>query len=213
MSDVFTMIDAGDDAAAIAMVRDDPHLARRHGAADGVTPVLYAMYRHKFELAKALADAAGTLDLAEAAAVDDVAQVRSRLAAGAAVDGRAPDGFTPLQLAAYFGAPAAAAELIAAGADLNTVAANPMRIQPLHAAAAGRHGDIAGLLIDAGAEVNAKQSHGWTPLHSAAANGDGELVDRLIAAGADPAATNDDGKTAAEIATDSGHEKIAARLG
>ena len=90
---------------------------------------------------------------------------------------------------------------------------NPMRIQPLHAAAAGRHGDIAVLLIDAGADVNAKQSHGWTPLHSAAANGDGELVDRLVAAGADPAATNDDGKTAADIATDSGHEKIAARLG
>jgi ankyrin repeat protein len=213
MSDVFTTIDAGDDAAAVAMVHDDPQLARLRGGTDGVTPVLYAMYRHRFELAKALADAAGALDLAEAAALDDVAQVRSRLAAGAAVDGRTPDGFTPLQLAAYFGAPAAAAELIGAGADLNSVAANPMRIQPLHAAAAGRHGDVAGLLIDAGAEVNAKQNHGWTPLHSAAANGDGELVDRLVAAGADPAATNDDGKTAAEIATDRGHELIAARLG
>ncbi len=213
MSDVFTTIDAGDDAAAVAMVRDDPQLARLRSGADGVTPVLYAMYRHKFELAKALADAAGTLDLAEAAAVDDVAQVRSRLAAGAAVDDRTPDGFTPLQLAAYFGAPAAAAELIGAGADLNSVAENPMRIQPLHAAAAGRHGDVAGLLIDAGAEVNAKQSHGWTPLHSAAANGDGELVERLIAAGADPAATNDDGKTAADVAAAGGHERIAARLG
>ena len=213
MNDVFTTIDAGDDAAAVAMVRDDPRLARRHADADGATPVLYAMYRHKFELAKALADAAGALDLAEAAAIDDVAQVRSRLAAGAAVDDRTPDGFTPLQLAAYFGAPAAAAELIDAGADLNSVADNPMRIQPLHAAAAGRHGDVAGLLIDAGAEVNARQSHGWTPLHSAAANGDGELVDRLVAAGADPAATNDDGKTAADVARAGGHEKIAARLG
>jgi uncharacterized protein len=213
MSDVFTTIDAGDEAAAVAMVRGDPRLARLRGGDDGATPVLYAMYRHKFELAKALADAAGVLDLAEAAAVDDVAQVRSRLAAGAAVDGRTPDGFTPLQLAAYFGAPAAAAELIGAGADLNSVAENPMRIQPLHAAAAGRHNDIAVLLIDAGAEVNAKQSHGWTPLHSAAANGDGELVERLVAAGADPAATNDDGKTAADIATDSGQKKIAARLG
>lgn len=213
MSDVFATIDAGDDAAAVAMVRDDPQLARRHGGADGVTPVLYAMYRHKFELARALADAAGALDLADASAVDDVAQVRSRLAAGAAVDGRTPDGFTPLQLAAYFGAPAAAAELIGAGADLNSVAENPMRIQPLHAAAAGRHRDIAMLLIDAGADVNAKQSHGWTPLHSAAANGDGELVDRLVAAGSHPAATNDDGKTAADIATDSGHAEIAARLG
>ena len=212
MSDVFTTIDAGDDTAAVAMVRDDPQLARLHGA-DGVTAVLYAMYRHKFELARALADAAGALDLAEAAAVDDVTQVRSRLAAGAAVDGRTPDGFTPLQLAAYFGAPAAAAELIRAGADVDAVAENPMRIRPLHAAAAGRHRDVAVLLIDAGADVNGKQSHGWTPLHSAAANGDGDLVDRLVSAGADPAATNDDGKTAADVATTSGHETIAARLG
>jgi uncharacterized protein len=213
MSDVFTTIDAGDDAAAVAMVRDDPRLARVRGGDDGVTPVLYAMYRRRFELAKALADAAGPLDLAEAAAIDDVAQVRSRLAAGAAVDDRTPDGFTPLQLAAYFGAPAAAAELIDAGADLDAVAQNPMRIQPLHAAAAGRHANVAALLIDAGADVNAKQSHGWTPLHSAAANGDDDLVARLVAAGADPAATNDDGKTAADVATASGHEELAARLG
>jgi uncharacterized protein len=213
MIDVFTTIDAGDDAAAVAMVRDDPQLARLRGGDDGVTPVLYAMYRHRFDLARALADAAAALDLAEAAAVDDVNQVRARLGAGAGVDDRTPDGFTPLQLAAYFGAPAAAAELIRAGADVNSVAENPMRIQPLHAAAAGRHGDVAGLLIDAGADVDAKQRHGWTPLHSAAANGDGELVDRLIAAGADPAATNDDGKTAADLATAGSHDAIAARLG
>ena len=213
MSDVFTTIDAGDDMAAVSMVRDDPQLARLHGGSDGVTPVLYAMYRNRFELAKALAEAAGALELTEAAAVDDVVQVRARLAAGASVDDRTPDGFTPLQLAAYFGAPAAAAELIGSGADLNAVAENPMRIQPLHAAAAGRHGDVAALLIEAGADVNGKQSHGWTPLHSAAANGDGDLVDRLIAAGADPAATNDDGKTAADVARAGGHDKIAAQLG
>jgi ankyrin repeat protein len=213
MSDVFTTIDEGDDVAAVAMVRDDPQLARLHGGADGVTPVLHAMYRQRFELAKVLAAAADVVELAEAAAIDDVTQVRSRLAAGAAVDGRTPDGFTPLQLAAYFGAPAAAAELIGAGANVDAIAENPMRIQPLHAAAAGRHGDVAMLLIDAGAEVNGKQSHGWTPLHSAAANGDGDLVDRLVAAGADPTATNDDGKTAADVARAGGHGRIAARLG
>lgn len=212
MSDVFTMIDEGDEAV-LTMIRDDPQLARLHGGSEGVTPVLHAMYRQRFELARALVEAAGALELAEAAAVDDVTQVRSRLAAGAAVDGRTPDGFTPLQLAAYFGAPAAAAELIAAGADVDAVAENPMRIQPLHAAAAGRHGDVARLLIDAGADVNGRQRHGWTPLHSAAANGDGDLIDRLVAAGADAAATNDDGKTAADIARAAGHEQIAAQLG
>ena len=66
-----------------------------------------------------------------------------RAGRGRPVDGRTADGFTPLQLAAYFGAPGAAADLIAAGADVDAVADNPMRIQPLHAAAAGRHSAVA----------------------------------------------------------------------
>src|SRR5262245_27440558 len=212
MSDVFAAIDADDDAAAIAMVRDDPQIARVSGGADGVTPVLHAMYRRKFDLAKALATAAGTLDLAEAAAVDDVAQVRGHLAAGVAPDLRTRDGFTPLQLAAYFGAPASAAELIRAGADVDAIAENAMRIQPLHAAVAGGHTDVAFLLIDAGAEPDGKQRHGWTPLHSAAAHGNTVIVDRLIADGADAHATNDDGHTSADLASEHGHNDIAARL-
>ena len=213
MSDLFTAIEAGDDANAVAMVRNDPQLATVRGGPDGVTPVLYALYRGRGDLARALAAAAGQLDLAEAAAIGDVAQVRARIAAGDAVDARTPDGFTPLQLAAFFGSGAAAAELIAAGADIDAVADNPMRIQPLHAAAAGRHGDIAALLIDAGAGVDGRQRHGWTPLHSAAANGDAVLVERLLAAGADPLATNDDGQTPVDTATAAGHDDIASRLG
>src|SRR5215475_10680284 len=122
MSDVFAAIDAGDEAGAVALVRDNPSLARVHGGSDGVTPVLYAMYRHRFELARELAGAAGVLDLAEAAAIDDVARVKALLDAGVDVDGRTSDGFTPLQLAAYFGAPGAAAALIAASADVDAVA-------------------------------------------------------------------------------------------
>ncbi|HEY7175986.1 MAG TPA: ankyrin repeat domain-containing protein [Micromonosporaceae bacterium] len=212
MSDIFAAIDADDNATAIALLRNDPAIARAHGGSEGVTPVLHAMYQYKFDLARALAREAGALDLAEAAAIDDAAQVRERLIAGVEPDRRTSDGFTPLQLAAYFGAPTAAVELIAAGADVNAVADNPMRIQPLHAAAAGRHGDVAALLIDAGAAVNGKQRHGWTPLHSAAANGDETLVTRLLAAGADPAATNDDGHTAADVATEGEHHEVAARL-
>jgi ankyrin repeat protein len=211
MSDVFAAIDAGEDNAAVALVRDDPSLARVPGA-DGVTPVLYAMYRHRFDLARQLAGVAGPLDLAEAAAVNDAAQVRARLDDGVEVDRRTPDGFTALQLAAYFGAPDATAILIGAGADVDAVAANPMRIRPLHAAAAGRHNDVAALLVDAGADVNGKQRHGWTPLHSAAANGDADLVDRLVTAGADTAATNDDGASPADVAAAAGHGDVAARL-
>jgi ankyrin repeat protein len=215
MTTIFDAIDADDAPAAVALVDADPALATRPGP-DGETPILRALYRHHFALARDLAAAAARhgvpLGLADAAATDDEARVRAALAAGAEPDARTPDGFTPLQLAAYFGAPHAAGALIAAGADPDAVADNPMRIQPLHAAAAGRHGDVASLLIAAGADVNGKQRHGWTPLHSAAHNGDGPLVDDLLAAGADRSATNDDGHTAARLATEAGHPAIAARV-
>jgi len=212
MSDVFAAIEAGDEATAVAFLRAEPRLAHVPGPG-GATPVLHAMYRGQGTLARALAAEVAELDLADAAAIDATDRVRELLAADLdVVDGRTPDGFTPLQLAAFFGAPGAAGLLIEAGADVNAVANNPMRIQPLHAAAAGRHGDIAKLLIGAGADVNGRQQHDFTPLHAAAQNGDTDLLDALLAAGADPAATTDDGRVAATLAEAAGHESIAARL-
>jgi ankyrin repeat protein len=212
MSTIFEAIDEQDEGAAVAAMRADPALAAaRH--ASGPTPVLYALYHGRSDLARALAHAAdGRIGLAEAAAVDDTDRVGELLAGGIAPDAPTPDGFTPLQLAAFFGAPGVAAALLKAGADVNAVADNEMRIQPLHAAAAGRHGDVAALLVAAKADVNARQRHGWAPLHSAAHNGDAELVSALLHAGADPRATNDDGRTAAELAAEAGHDSIRALI-
>jgi len=208
---IFEAIDREDSDAALGALRADPSVARtRHES--GVTPVLYAMYHHRFALARELAGAAGDLDLHEAATVDDAGRVRALLTGGAPVEERTGDGFTPLQLAAYFGAPGAASVLLDAGADVHARSDNPMRIQPLHAAAAGRHSDVAALLIAAGADVRAAQSHGYTPLHSAVQNGDAALVDALLAAGADRYATTDDGRTPAQVATEAGHADLAARL-
>jgi ankyrin repeat protein len=210
---IFEAIEMDDQAGASALLAADPALASTLGE-DGATPVLHAMYRQNDALAHALAAqitaAGGQLSLAEAAAIDDIERVRVLLAAGEPVDGRTADGFTPLQLSAFFGAPGAAADLIAAGADVDAVADNPMRIQPLHAAAAGRHGEIATMLIAAGADVNTAQRHGWTPLHTAAHNGDAILVGELLAAGASTTATNDDGRTAAEIAAEGGFPDLFA---
>lgn len=212
MTTIFEAIERDDTDAALGALRADPAAAHaRHES--GVGPVLYAMYRHNFALARDLAAAAGDLDLPEAAAVDDAGRVRELLGAGAAIEERTADGFTPLQLAAYFGAPAATEVLLGAGADVHAVADNPMRIQPLHAAAAGRHAAVAAQLIRAGADVHATQSHGYTPLHSAARNGDAALVEALLAAGADPAASTDDGRTPAQLAAAAGHADLAARLG
>ena len=55
--------------------------------------------------------------------------------------------------------------------------------------------EVAELLIDNGADVNAKDSVRWTPLHRAAVDGHKEIVELLIAEGADVNAQHDDGGT------------------
>ena len=47
------------------------------------------------------------------------------------------------------------------------------------------HFDIARLLLDANAGVNARDADGWTALHHAAQGGDSEMLRLLIARGAD----------------------------
>jgi ankyrin repeat protein len=208
--DLFEAIAAGDGDAASALLSTDPGLGhRRHPS--GPTPVLYALYQGQRPLAEALA-AQLDLDLPEAAALDDLDRVTELLDGGGPVDGRTPDGFTPLHLAAYFGAPRVAALLLARGADVAAVADNPMRIQALHAAAASRRPDIATALLAAGADADATQQGGYTPLMAAAGNGDRALAHALLAAGADPARTNDSGASPADIAREHGHAALADEL-
>jgi ankyrin repeat protein len=205
--DIFSAIEMDDQAAASELLAADPTLATAHSD-EGATPVLHAMYHQNDDLAHLLAaqiiGAGGQIGLGEAAAIDDVERVQALLAAGADIESRTPDGFTPLQLAAFFGAEQTAAALIAAGANVNTVADNPMQIQPLHAAVANRRTAIGVLLIEAGADVNAAQRHGWTPLHTAALHGDAALIDALIAAGASTTVANDAGRTPIDLATEAG---------
>jgi len=62
---------------------------------------------------------------------------------------------------------------------------------------AAKQGDIRAvrLFIAAGADVNAKDSYGYTPLHRAAYNRQKEIAELLIAKGADVNAKTDDGDT------------------
>ncbi|MGY8732999.1 MAG: ankyrin repeat domain-containing protein [Pirellulales bacterium] len=81
---------------------------------------------------------------------------------------------------------------LAAGTDVNAKASNGT---PLHLAATFGHKEIAELLIDKGADVNAVGGLlGWTPLHWAAREGRKEVAELLIAKGADVNAKDEDGK-------------------
>jgi ankyrin repeat protein len=211
-TELFQAIDAGDVAAVRALVEDEPALASARNE-DGLPAVLAALYGHHAEIVDALLAARPELDVFEAAAVGDLERLRALLDADPSqADAYAPDGFFPLALAAFFGQAAAIALLLERGADVGATARNPMRVQALHSAVAGRNAEGARLLVEAGADPNVHQHGGWTPLQGAAAHGDRPIVDLLLAHGADRAATNEAGDDAATLARKHGHASLADAL-
>jgi ankyrin repeat protein len=121
----------------------------------------------------------GTTPLVRAAKALDVPAIRLLLAHDALVDLPTSRGITPLLAASGVGS---------SGLDTR-----------------GRYRDeepgleAVKLLLDAGANANARDSGGATPLHGAAAAGWNQVVTRLAAHGADLFAKDGRGRTAVEL--------------
>jgi adenosylhomocysteine nucleosidase len=174
---------------------------------------MLARYRLDRAVTDALLAADPDLDVFEAAALGYVDRLLARLDEDPGhATARSADGFTALHLAAYFGKAEIARILLEAGAAVDAVADNEIRVRPLHSAAASRHFEVCRLLVAAGADVNAREAGGFAPLHAAAKNGDPELVELLLSAQADPSATTDAGDTPAATAEAAGHVDVARRL-
>jgi ankyrin repeat protein len=172
-----------------------------------------ALYAGKTDEARTLAAARSDLDVFEAAAIGDVERLRGLLDPDPALAGAwSDDGFTALHFAAFFGQPQAAAILLERGADVHAVASTFGNVTPLHSAAAAPSRAIVRMLLEAGADANARQGGGFTALQAAAQNGDPEMTRDLLEHGADPSAATDDGRTALSIAEEQGHEEVAALL-
>ena len=202
----------GDATRVAELVIAAPDLASSRDV-NGVSALMLARYRLDRAVTDALLLGDPELDIFEAAALGYVDRLRARLDEDPAMaEANAPDGFTALHFAAYFGKAEIARILIEAGAAVGAVANNETRVQPLHSAAAGRHLEACRLLLAAGADVNARQAGGFTPLHAAAQNGDPELVELFLSARADPAATTDAGATPAATAEAAGHVDVSRRL-
>lgn len=94
--------------------------------------------------------------------------------------------------------------------EVNINALNPETgTSPLMLAAALGYQHICGILLDAGADVNATDHSGNTPLHLAI-QGYGEkaaVVETLLQRGANPNAVNDDGFTPAALAKDTENDE------
>ncbi len=118
----------------------------------------------------------------------DLALLESHLREGAPANMRTSDGTTPLMLAALFGSPLMMEALLEHGADANAV--NQHGATALLFAV----GDLrkVELLVDRGANVNARSALGNTPLIAAAAVADNlGVIKRLLDRGADLHARNE----------------------
>lgn len=197
----------GDVGAVARLLDEDGALA--DARSDGVSLLLVAMYYGRPAVAELFAtrrraDVHELAALGRAPELHDLLRRQPDDAQRAAVD-----GFTPLGLASFFGHEEAARVLLDFGADPRMPSRNEMRVAPLHSAVARRSLPVARLLLDRGADVNARQAGSFTPLHGAAANGDRAMAELLVEHGADPSARNEEGRTPSDLAATRGHAGLA----
>ena len=225
-------VKAGDLQAVRALVKQGADVNAKSG--DGSTPLLWAVDGGAAEIARALIAAKAKVDVAtelgitpllHAARTGDAAMVDLLLRSGANPSLAHPEGETPLMAASRSGSVAAVRALLARGAKVNDTDKFQNSTALMWAAAEG-HVDVAGVLLEAGADTD-KQAHvtslttrknadhptgGFTALMWAARNGSEAMVRRLAKGGANLDLKNGDGASAMMIAIWNDRFDMAATL-
>lgn len=197
------------DAVRLELVYQ-PQLAAQR-TQEGLSLVLLALYHGHPAIAELLAVFKRDLDVFEAAALDAVPRLQHLLDSDPSLAHvLSSDGFTALHLAAYYGHAEAVRLLLAHHADANALSQNTLAVRPLHSALAGNNAQCVRLLVDAGANVEAKQPGGTSPAHQAAAQGNLEALQILAEHGANLKLADDQGRTPRDLALEAGHRHIVA---
>ena len=133
--------------------------------------------------------------------------------AGADACGTDNTGTTCLTLAAMSGHTETVRYLVGLkGVDVNHVLAMAFSGTALFLAVEGGHREVVQILIDAGADIEARTSTGLTPLHYACGLGELAVVKVLLEAGADVCATDSEGATSLMRSAANGHTETARYL-
>lgn len=207
-----TAVKSGDLTAVQAILQQSPQLANALDQ-NRLPLVLTATYYNKPAIAKTLIATGAELSIFSAAATGNLEKVQAYVAEW---DGwlreYSTDGYTALQLACFFGHEAVALWLITQDTDVNAIARNPMKITPVHAAAANANLAVLRALLEKGANVNARQQGGFTALHEAARTDNVAMAQLCLDFGADPTLTADDGQTPFALAQANNSQHILPLL-
>ena len=208
----FDAVKAGDLASDKALLDGNPGLVHARGER-GESAVLLAIYYGRESVKELLLSRGVELDIFAAAATGKADRVAELLSGDASLaNAYAPDGFTPLGLAAFFGHRSLVDLLLRRAADINAISRNATGYTALTGAVAHGNTEIVATLLAAGANVNHRYGQGYSPLHEAASSGKVEITRLLLDHGADPNAPTDDGQTPLAMALAKGHDEVAALL-
>jgi type II secretory pathway predicted ATPase ExeA/ankyrin repeat protein len=169
--------------------------------ADALFPELDPPAKSKFSMAAGPRDAT----LGEGLAESSNAKLRRELLLSTVGDGQRPlNGLQPRA--------GADASSHSAGMQERVARGRASDVTPLIAAASGGHAKVTGVLLAAGAEVNAVDVRGRTPLMAAVDAGDRESAELLLARGGDIHAVDVTGRSAMDIARQKNRQDIVQLL-
>ncbi len=160
------------------------------------------MSRRQFSITLSLICLSGCVEapnIWEAAKLGDGQRVLKHLSAGIEVNQRDETGATALHWAALAGHDHIVKRLIDAKADINTTESGT-GMTPLHGAARWNRLTTARLLLENGADLDARDFFGRTPLFDAMVKDRFEMLDLLLDGGANLSARNSEGQTPLEWA-------------
>jgi ankyrin repeat protein len=199
-SKIFDLIEDGNANDLQDLVQKDSRVAQARNDS-GQSPIIFAQYQRRLELAEILRTAQPFTDIGEAAAMGQVERIRQiLLLEPELMDLGVYEGLTPLHLAARFGQTDAVELLLELGSSNTATAKNDSGQLAIHCAVQSGSLSTIEALLDHDNQVEAEDKLGRTPAHYAVQAEQLEVLQVLIKYGADPKRTSSNGSSPLELA-------------